>query len=189
MIQRPQERGLFPVFEIDHRRDWNAGLLLENTAGERGDTTSKIGELAEIMENAGTGLISGICLDTCHAFASGYDLRTCNGIEKIAADISSNIGKERLRLIHLNDSKKQIGAGIDRHEHIGEGMIGIPGFTHLLNHPFFEEVPLILETPKNTDADDPRNLRVVRSLIKMSANEMAFPAASDYRSIISKLPE
>ncbi len=144
---------------------WKAGLLLENTAGERGDITSRIAEIADIMEKVPAGLIAGLCLDTCHAFSAGYDIATEHGIEDLVAELTQYIAKEQLRLIHLNDAKKPMGSGVDRHEHIGEGMIGRTGLKKFLRHPFFLNIPLILETPKISDEDDRRNLSTVLELI------------------------
>ncbi len=143
---------------------WKAGLLLENTAGERGDVTSRIHDLAEIMEQVPQGLIAGICLDTCHAFAAGYDISTGKGIDALAREISGKCGRDALRLVHLNDAKKPLGSGVDRHEHIGEGMIGKKSFRLFVKHAFFSRIPLVLETPKITVDDDRRNLSTVRKL-------------------------
>jgi deoxyribonuclease-4 len=145
---------------------WRSGLLLENTAGERGDITSKIGEMADIIGRVPAGLIAGICLDTCHAFAAGYDIASREGIALLADDIRKHVGRRGLKLVHLNDSKGSLSSGLDRHEHIGSGNIGIEGFRRFLGAPFFSGLPLILETPKKTDEDDPRNLRVVRELLR-----------------------
>lgn len=143
---------------------WKAGLLLENTAGERGDITSRIADIAGIMEKVPSGLIAGLCLDTCHAYSAGYNIATENGVVGLAKEIGQYIAKEHLRLIHLNDSKKPMGSGVDRHEHIGEGTIGRAGLKKFLKHPFFLNSPLILETPKKSDEDDKRNLSNVRVL-------------------------
>jgi len=152
--------------EIASMGKWDAGILLENTAGERGDITSRMEDLSEIADRVSDDLISGICLDTCHAFAAGYDIRNHAGAESLANDITGYIGAGRLRLIHLNDSKGELGSGVDRHEHIGIGKIGLEGFRTLLSLSVFKEIPLILETPKKTDEDDPRNLKIVRELVK-----------------------
>ena len=147
-------------------RTWNARLLLENTAGERGDISSKIRDLAEIMNAAGSALVAGICLDTCHAFQAGYDLSSEEGLDEIVREIEREIGLERVRLIHLNDSKRAFNAGVDRHEHIGTGEIGKEGLKRIIHHPSLKDVPLILETPKKSEEDDPRNLKVVRGFLK-----------------------
>lgn len=145
---------------------WRARLLLENTAGEKGDIATRISEISEIMDDVGGDLISGTCFDTCHGFAAGYDLRTSEGVERISSEIEKYIGKERLKLIHLNDSKGGPGSGVDRHQHIGEGNIGTEAICNFLQHPLFNDIPLILETPKKTDQDDARNLATVKALLK-----------------------
>lgn len=146
-------------------RGWNARLLLENTAGERGDISSRIRDLAELMNAAGGALVAGICLDTCHAFQAGYDLSSEDGLDKIVHEIERDIGLERVKLIHLNDSKRAFNAGVDRHEHIGTGEIGEGGLKRVVRHPSLKDIPLILETPKKSEEDDPRNLKVVRGLL------------------------
>ncbi len=160
-----RRRAAASLAEVAAAGGWRAGLLLENTAGERGDITSKFGEMADIIGRVPAGLIRGICLDTCHAFAAGYDISSQEGIAALAADIRKHMGKRRLKLIHLNDSKGPLSSGLDRHEHIGEGRIGIEGFRRFLCHPFFSGLPVILETPKKAEEDDPRNLKMVRRLI------------------------
>jgi deoxyribonuclease-4 len=152
--------------EVSKRGRWQAGLLLENTAGEGGDIGSRIEEISDILQNVPAGLIAGICLDTCHAFAAGYCLTSEEGIDALAGDIRRYIGKKAVKLMHLNDSKGDISSGIDRHEHIGKGKIGLQGFRGLLCHPFYSDVPLILETPKKSVDDDVINLRVVKRLLR-----------------------
>lgn len=158
-------RAVEALKKVAEQGSWNARLLLENTAGERGDITSRLTEIAWIMEKVPSGLIAGLCLDTCHAFSAGYDIANEHGIEDLAQEIGQYIVKEDLRLIHCNDSKKPMGSGVDRHEHIGEGTIGSAGLKKFLRHPFFFNIPLILETPKKSDEDDKGNLRKVRALI------------------------
>lgn len=152
--------------EISKRGRWRAGLLLENTAGERGDIGSRIEDISDIMQGVPEGLISGLCLDTCHAFAAGYCLTSGEGIDSLAGDIRRYVGERAVELIHLNDSKGGISSGIDRHEHIGKGKIGLKGFLDLLCHPFYSGIPLILETPKRSKDDDVMNLRVVKGLLE-----------------------
>ncbi|OGW29758.1 MAG: hypothetical protein A2X59_06600, partial [Nitrospirae bacterium GWC2_42_7] len=161
-----RQRAVSCLKEISEKGQWRARLLLENTAGEKGDITSKIKDIAEIMQEIPFTLVSGICLDTCHAFSAGYDISDDEGIEAITDEIDKYIGKNNVRLLHFNDSKNLIGAGLDRHEHIGEGKIGSIGLKKLLNHSFFADIPVILETPKKAEDDDMRNLSVVRKMIK-----------------------
>ena len=161
-----RKRAIGALREISAKGNWNAGLLLENTAGERGDITSRVHELSEIMGKVPEGLIAGICLDSCHAFSAGYDIAAEEGLDRLAEEIRRYCGEDMLKLIHCNDSKKPLGSGVDRHEHIGRGVIGRNGLRKFLNHPFFSPTPLVLETPKVSDEDDRRNLRIVNGLIK-----------------------
>lgn len=160
-----RKRASAVLREVSKRGRWQAGLLLENTAGESGDIASRIEEISDIMENVPAGLISGICLDTCHAFAAGYCLTSEEGIDSLAGDIRKYVGAGGIRLLHLNDSKGDLSSGVDRHEHIGKGKIGMKGFISLLKNPFYSGVPLILETPKRLKNDDAMNLGVVKRLI------------------------
>ncbi|MBI5188538.1 MAG: deoxyribonuclease IV [Nitrospirae bacterium] len=160
-----RKRAIDALNEIVQVGRWKAGLLIENTAGERGDISSTIMDLSEIMTGVRGPLISGVCIDTCHAFAAGYNIRSDKGIQKILDEIRRYIGLNKLKLIHLNDSKGDIGSGIDRHEHIGSGKIGTAGLKRFINHPFFSNIPLILETPKKTESDDIENLRKVRVML------------------------
>jgi deoxyribonuclease-4 len=152
--------------EVFKRGKWRAGLLLENTAGESGDIASRIEEISDIMQDVPAGLIAGICLDTCHAFAAGYRLTMEEGIDSLAGDIRRYLGRDAVKLIHLNDSKEGVSSGTDRHEHIGKGKIGLSGFSNLLKHPFYSDIPLILETPKKSTGDDNMNLDAVRRLLR-----------------------
>ncbi|MFN3478801.1 MAG: deoxyribonuclease IV [Thermodesulfovibrionales bacterium] len=149
------------------KRNYRSKLLLENTAGERGDLTSRIHQLARIIKSLNNKSIGGICIDTCHAFQGGYDISCDEGVTALIDEIKGEIGLDRLKLLHLNDSKKAFGSGVDRHEHIGKGSIGEKGFETLLNNPFLSNVPVILETPKENDEDDLRNLKVVRRLARL----------------------
>jgi deoxyribonuclease-4 len=145
---------------------WGSRLLLENTAGERGDISSRIRDLAEIIEGTGSDSIGGVCLDTCHAFASGYDLLTEGGLSEFTIEIERCVGIDAVKLIHLNDSRKGCGSKVDRHEHIGKGLIGKEGLRRFVNYPAFGSIPLILETPKKNEMDDPGNLKIVRSFLE-----------------------
>jgi deoxyribonuclease-4 len=162
-----RRRAVEALRTIGGDQRWKAGLLLENTAGERGDITSHIADLAEIMENVGSPLIAGITMDTCHAFAAGYDIRHTEGLSALIDETRSRIGLDKVKLIHLNDAKKGLNSRVDRHWHIGQGEIGLQGLQEFINHPAFENVPLILETPKKSEEDDPRNLNIARRLLKI----------------------
>lgn len=151
--------------EVTGRGQWRAGLLLENTAGERGDITSRISELAGIIEAVPGNLISGICIDSCHAYSAGYEVSSDMGMKSLFNEIESCLGREKLKILHINDCKGALGSGRDRHEHIGKGAIGTEGFRRFLNHPYLADIPIILETPKKTDEDDPRNIKAIRDIL------------------------
>jgi len=157
-------RAIGTLNEVAKMGFWKANLLIENTAGERGDISSTIEDLSEIIIGVKGSLISGVCFDTCHAFAAGYNIHEDRGIQKVANEIQKYIGLDKVKLIHLNDSKGDMGSGIDRHEHIGLGKIGMKGLSQFINHRPFKDIPLILETPKKTTYDDPTNLKKVRTM-------------------------
>ena len=142
-------------------------VLLETTAGQGSALGSSFEELAAIIGRSANPERLGVCLDTCHIFAAGYDIRTPAVYEETIARFDGAIGLERLRFFHLNDSKKELGSRVDRHEHIGQGMIGLEGFRLLLNDPRFAVHPMTLETPKGKDlAEDRENLAKLRALIR-----------------------
>jgi deoxyribonuclease-4 len=141
-------------------------VLLENTAGEKGDIGYELEQIQEVLTRLKESSRIGICFDTCHGFAAGYDIRTKAGVEALAKKIKSTVGMARLKGMHLNDCLRDFNSHVDRHWHIGEGKIGLDGFKALLNHPEFKDVPKIMETPKETEEDDPRNMRTVMSLIQ-----------------------
>jgi len=143
-----------------------ASILLENTAGEKGDVGYELEQVQEVIVRLKDASNIGICYDTCHGFAAGYDIRTKKDVEALAKKIDSTVGLARLKGMHLNDCLRDFSSRVDRHWHIGEGKIGIDGFRLLLNHPAFRDVPKIMETPKETEEDDPRNMKTVRSLVK-----------------------
>lgn len=141
---------------------------LECTAGQGSSLGHRLEHLAEIMEQSGSPERLAVCLDTAHLFAAGYDLRGV-GYDKFRKTLSRTIGLKRVRALHLNDSKKPLGSRVDRHEHIGRGMIGLEGFRGIVRDSAFAKVPKILETPKDGSAPDGRpwdavNLEALRSL-------------------------
>ncbi|MHC1626872.1 MAG: deoxyribonuclease IV [Methanoculleaceae archaeon] len=139
-------------------------LLLENTSGSAHSLGSTFTEIARIIDGVGLRERTGVCFDTCHAFAAGYELRTTGGLEETVREIDRVIGIEKLKVIHLNDSLGDLGSGLDRHEHIGLGRIGEDAFRRILHHPNLRDVPCILETPVDERRDDVGNIRVVRQL-------------------------
>jgi len=144
----------------------NVVLLLENTAGEKNSVGSSFEHIRGIMDGLEKINRIGVCLDTCHAFAAGYELRTETGIEETLAQFDDHIGMRNLRIIHLNDSKGDRGSALDRHEHIGIGFIGEDGFRCILHHPVLSALPLICETPVDDRRDDVGNIEKVRELAK-----------------------
>ena len=148
--------------------DGGPRLLLENTAGSGTTIGSSFDELAEIFDSLGDSDGFGVCLDSAHAFAAGYDLRTTANVAETLAALDAAVGLGRLGLIHLNDSKYACGARRDRHEHIGLGEIGREGLGALARRAGALGVPVILETPKTIDGRgdaDRMNLATVRGLL------------------------
>jgi len=143
-----------------------AMVLLENTAGEKGDVGYTLEQVQEVIAQLHDAPVIGLCYDTCHGFAAGYDIRSRKGVDALAKTIDTTVGLKRLRGLHLNDCLRDCNSRVDRHWHIGEGKIGPEGFRILLNHPAFRDIPKVMETPKESEEDDPRNMKVVRSLIK-----------------------
>ena len=142
-------------------------LLLETTAGQGSGLGHTFEQLASIMEKIENKNRIGICLDTSHVFAAGYDIRTTESYCKAIDAFAAIIGLENLYVIHLNDSKKELGSRVDRHEHIGKGYIGIKAFELLMTDMRFEDVPKIIETPKQKGGPDTdkMNLNRLRSLV------------------------
>ena len=123
-------------------------LHLENTAGAGGTLGRSFHELADLMEAAGGGKRLGVCLDSCHLYASGFDVRKADGLAQVLDDCVALVGAERLGSLHLNDSKVKLGGNADRHAHLGDGELGDAGCAVFLSEPRFEGLPCILETPR-----------------------------------------
>ncbi len=140
-------------------------ILLETTSGSKNSIGGTFEDLAEVMDGVGSDLL-GVCLDTCHVFAAGYDIRTPETVDATLKALDSTVGVENLLLIHLNDSLGDLGSGLDRHEHIGMGKIGIDGFIAIINDNRIRDLPMIMETPVDERRDDRGNLEVVRGLIR-----------------------
>lgn len=143
--------------------------LLENTAGQGTNLGHRFEHLRSILDRLEDSERVGICFDTCHAFAAGYPLSERKDYLKTMKEFDRVIGLTKIAAFHLNDSKRELGSRVDRHEHIGEGEIGVEAFAHLLNDKRFREVPMYLETPKG-DRDgkdlDVMNLETLRGLLK-----------------------
>lgn len=140
-------------------------ICLETTAGQGTNLGYRFEQLAQIIDMVENKDRLGICLDTCHIFAAGYAISTENEYKASIKTFDRVLGLKKLRIIHVNDSKKGFGSKVDRHEDIGKGEIGEKPFGFFLNDPKLAKIPKILETPKKSIADDIRNLNVLRSLV------------------------
>jgi deoxyribonuclease-4 len=152
--------GINTALEVSDRK---VMLLLENTAGTRNSMGSTFQNIHKIIKRANQPDKIGVCLDTSHAFAAGYDLRTKRAVNEVIEKIDHVIGFTRLKVLHLNDSQGEYNSRIDRHEHIGLGKIGITGFRHILSSKL-GTLPLILETPQDSRRNDHDNLQIVIEL-------------------------
>ncbi|MGH2551133.1 MAG: deoxyribonuclease IV [Thermomicrobiales bacterium] len=151
---------------VDDTPDGKCMVLLETTAGQGttlGRTFEQIAMMIDKIENKSR---VGVCLDTCHIFVAGYDLRDKESYEKTISDFDSTIGLSNLKVIHLNDAKKGLGSHVDRHTHIGEGELGLEPFRFLMNDSRLDGLPGVLETPKGDDEqEDGRNMATLKGLI------------------------
>jgi len=156
------------------RRRGRTMVLLEHTAGQGTSLGSSFEQLASIIAQMRGHRRVGVCLDTCHLLASGYDLCTPQGYASTFEAFGRIVGFDRLRVFHLNDSKRPLGSRVDRHEHIGKGCLGLEPFRRIVNDARFRQLPMLLETPKEAyrsptkvevDRLDARNLATLRRLI------------------------
>lgn len=139
-------------------------LILENSAGQGGSVGSKFSELGAIIAAVGSDRLK-VCLDTCHTYAAGYDIATAAGVEAAMDEFEHEVGSGRLVAVHANDSKAGLGAGLDRHENIGQGQLGEDGFRAVMSHPAFRDLPFILEVPGMAgDGPDTHNVETLARL-------------------------
>jgi deoxyribonuclease-4 len=140
--------------------------LLETAAGQGsclGCTFEELGRIRRLVDDPRR---VGVCIDTCHIFAAGYDLRTRDAYERTMEDLDRHVGAEHVGALHLNDSKKPLGSRVDRHQHIGKGELGVEAFRHVLNDGRFRHIPKLLETPKTIETESDRmNIGLLRSLL------------------------
>lgn len=145
-------------------------MLLETTAGQGSSLGYRFEHIAGIIERVRKKERFGVCLDTCHIFAAGYDFRTPRKYGDLIGSFDETIGLDRLRLFHFNDSKKDPGSRVDRHEHLGRGKIGKAGLSFFLKDPRFRDIPFVLETPKGADPNgddwDEVNLKFMREILE-----------------------
>ena len=139
-------------------------ILLENTAGQKNSVGSDFTQLAEIFFGLKPASRFGICIDTCHAFAAGYDLRNEKNVKDVFEKFDSEIGLKHIKIIHLNDSKGELGCHLDRHEHIGLGHIGEAGLSQVVKLANKNKIPIILETPIDERRTDFENIRKAKEL-------------------------
>jgi len=149
---------------VEHSNAPDVFAVLENTAGQGTVVGYTFAQLAEIMKGSSHPERLGVCIDTCHTFAAGYDFRTREGYDDLLRNIEETIGVGRLRAFHLNDSKGDLGSRVDRHEDIGKGKLGKEPFRFLVNDERFRSVPALLEFP-GTEGGYKRELKLLRSLV------------------------
>jgi len=165
-IENGRRRVVAAVNRALDAADNDVMLLLENTAGEKNGVGSTFEDIGAVIDGVSQIERVGVCFDTCHAFAAGYDLRTAQAVDEVTDSFDTIIGLDMIRVIHLNDSKGDLGSGLDRHEHIGLGTIGEEGFSSMLRHDLFRTRPLICETPVDERRDDAGNILKVRELAR-----------------------
>jgi deoxyribonuclease-4 len=170
-----ESKGLLRISEginriHDRTERYSVKILLETTAGQGTNLGYRFDHLAEIIERTESKDRLGVCFDTCHAFVAGYDFRNQTTYKGLFKKFDDVIGLDRLNIFHINDSKKELGSRVDRHEHPGAGTIGLQAFSQLLNDDRFKELPFLLETPKGKDNNgvdlDMINLNLLRGLKK-----------------------
>lgn len=167
---RARQRGIKRIVQgvnlILNQISGSTLMLFENQAGAGGEIADGFEELQDLVAGVDDQDRVGICFDTCHAFAAGYDLSNRDGWEKTLEELDRTLGIEKLKLFHLNDALAELGSRRDRHQHIGAGNIGLSGFEYLVNHPQLNKLPGILETPQKSEQDDLKNLAILRKLVK-----------------------
>jgi len=137
-------------------------ILLENTAGQKNSVGSDFKQLGEIFRQLKPAKKFGVCLDTCHAFVAGYDLRTEESVKKTFSEFDKHVGLDNLKILHLNDAKGELGCNLDRHYHLGLGGIGEKGISAVVKFANKKKIPIILETPIDDERDDFENVKVAK---------------------------
>lgn len=149
---------------LDNVDDSTAMILLETTAGQGTAVGSRFEEIAYILEKARKKHLLGVCFDTCHVFAAGYDIRGYRGYEKVLKRFDAVIGLDKLKVVHLNDSKTGLGSKVDRHASIGEGRLGLQLFHAFVRDPRFRDIPKVLEIPERDGKKIQQQLELLRKL-------------------------
>ena len=137
-------------------------ILLENTAGQKNSVGSDFKQLGEIFKQLKPGKKFGVCLDTCHAFVAGYDLRTADKVKETFKEFDKHVGIENLKILHLNDARGELGCNLDRHYHLGLGGIGEEGIKSVVKFANKKKIPIILETPIDDDRNDFENVKIAK---------------------------
>jgi deoxyribonuclease-4 len=169
---RGEEEGIKIIAEsinIAHEKTdgYSVKSMLELTAGQGTAIGYTFEQIASIIDLVDKKERISVCIDTAHIFAAGYDIRKPGSYRKVINDFDNIIGLDRLKCIHMNDSRKELGSRVDRHEHIGQGCIGLEGFSNIMNDKKLKQVPKILETPKGKEQlEDLKNLDLLVGLIK-----------------------
>ena len=162
------EKGVEQVANAVNRAveavDNQVKVLLENMAGQRNSCGSRFEDIAEILSRVKNAERVGVCLDTCHLLAAGYDIRSEEAVDATISRFDKVVGLNRLWAVHLNDSKGELGSGLDRHEHIGMGNIGENGFKAFINHPAIRDKPMVIETPEDERGNYATDLAKLRKL-------------------------
>lgn len=140
-------------------------ILLENMAGQKNSVGSYFPQIRAILDKIGDESRVGVCLDTCHLYAAGYDVASEEGLEKTLSEFDNGVGLKTLKVLHLNDSRGKLGSHLDRHEHIGRGYIGEDGFRAIVNHKHLRGLPMILETPQDDYGGYEVDLETIRRLL------------------------
>ncbi|MGE5431098.1 MAG: deoxyribonuclease IV [Syntrophomonadaceae bacterium] len=175
---RGVEDGIKTIIESlnaahERTRNFKVKSMLELTAGQGTALGNRFEEMREIIDGVEETNRMSVCIDTAHIFAAGYDIRSEEAYEKTMSEFDAIIGLDLLNCIHMNDSKKELGSRVDRHAHIGEGFIGLEGFTNIMNDKRLENVPKILETPKDSkeQLEDLKNIATLLSLCSRGGNK------------------
>ena len=137
-------------------------ILLENTAGQKNSVGSDFKQLGEIFKQLKPGKKFGVCIDTCHAFVAGYDLRTAEKVKETFKEFDKHVGIENLKILHLNDARGELGCNLDRHYHLGLGGIGEEGMKSVVKFANKKKIPIILETPIDDDRNDFENVKIAQ---------------------------
>lgn len=152
-------------FNSSYRRHLHLNILIENSAGQKNSIGSSFNEIKDILDELNDKTF-GVCFDTCHAFASGYDIRSSEKVIETMNNFNEIINIENLKVLHLNDSKGEINENKDRHQHIGLGLIGKNGLAEFLKDKYIQNIPIIMETPNDGIRGDKENMKFVLDLIE-----------------------